>query len=403
MEYYDPKERCRGWLVYDGVGARLAAGGCRMDADLTQDTLKALAQRMTLKQRVLGLNVDGATCGIAYDPRGPHRREVLHRFMAFLRDELRTRFSMGCDMGTRFGELEEIALELGIGSPKAAIQAAQGIPADEFRRRMDLLRVPVGVLTLGRRRAGHVVGHAALQAAQQADLDPATMSVTLQGFGNLGRAAALALLDADVRVTAVGDAFGSIVDPHGLDLGRMLEIEQQRPVHTLLPSAMRLPRGGVLDLPTDVLILAAGEDALTPQQAAVLPAKAVVVGANCGLSPNVEQLLHDRGVLVVPGFIGGIGGSASMEALFGPVRTPTAPEVLDGVAAMTRELVHDVLDASRTRGISPRQVAFDIAACAVTDPGAPPYGKSPYRLRGPAPRGRRNAPAVLLQTSKGTA
>lgn len=121
----------------------------------------------------------------------------------------------------------------------------------------------------------------------------------------------------------------------------------------------------------------------------MLPVPIVAVGANCGLSPIAEQLLLDRGVVVVPDFIGGIGGSASMEALFGPRATPTAPEVLDTIGAMMRELVGDILCGARDRRVSPRQVAADIAASAIVSPGDKPYGASPYRPSRPAPRGGR--------------
>ncbi|MFG2147036.1 Glu/Leu/Phe/Val dehydrogenase dimerization domain-containing protein [Streptomyces sp. NPDC048696] len=389
IEFIDPVEHCPGYLAYDATDCRLAAGGCRMQAGLTAETLRTLAGRMTLKQRVLGVNVDGAKCGIAYDPHGPHREAVLRRFVAFLADELTTRFSMGCDMGTRFEELDRIAAELGIGSAKIAVRRAQRIGDQEFRARMSLLSTPVGLLTLGQRRAGHALAHSALAATAHTRRRAHQVTVALQGFGNLGRAAAMAFLDAGVRVTVVADEYGCAVDPRGIDLARMLTIDQGRPVQSLLAEPMRLPREALFELPADVLVLAGGEDAITPAQAAVLPVPIVSVGANCGLSPTAEQLLLDRGVLVVPDFIGGIGGSASMEALFGPRTTPTAPEVLDTIGAMMRELVGDILCGARDRGLSPRQVATGIAESAIVSPGERPYGASPYRPSGPAPRGAR--------------
>ncbi|MBD0747739.1 Glu/Leu/Phe/Val dehydrogenase [Streptomyces sp. CBMA152] len=389
IEFIDPVEHCPGFLAYDATDCRLAAGGCRMQAGLTAETLQTLAGRMTLKQRVLGVNVDGAKCGIAYDPHGPHREAVLRRFVAFLADELTTRFSMGCDMGTRFEELDRIAAELGIGSAKIAVRRAQRISDQEFRARMGLLATPVGLLTLGQRRAGQALAHSALAATAHTKRRNHQVTVALQGFGNLGRAAAMAFLDAGVRVTVVADEYGCAVDPRGIDLARMLTIDQGRSVQSLLAEPMRLPREALFELPADVLVLAGGEDAITPAQAAVLPVPIVAVGANCGLSPTAEQLLLDRGVLVVPDFIGGIGGSASMEALFGPRKTPTAPEVLDTIGAMMRELVGDILCGARDRKLSPRQVATGIAESAIVSPGERPYGASPYRPSGPGPRGDR--------------
>src|SRR5262249_27624090 len=106
LEYTDPVKGNRGYLVYDRTDCRIAAGGCRMQPGVTAETFTDLAARMTLKQRVLGTGVDGAKCGIDYDPRSPDRLEVLTRFVGWLSGQLRHRFSMGCDMGTRFEELE---------------------------------------------------------------------------------------------------------------------------------------------------------------------------------------------------------------------------------------------------------------------------------------------------------
>jgi glutamate dehydrogenase (NAD(P)+) len=170
----------------------------------------------------------------------------------------------------------------------------------------------------------------------------------------------------------------------------MLTIDQSRPVPSLLGDPLWLPKESLFDLPADVLILAGGEDAMSPAQAALLPVPIVAVGANCGLSETAEQLLTDRGVLVVPDFIGGIGGSASMEALFGPSTRPEPREVLDTIASMMRELVGDILCGARDRGESARRVALDIAAATVPSADRP-YGTSPYRVSGSAPRGRRSA------------
>jgi glutamate dehydrogenase (NAD(P)+) len=394
INYLDPVERCPGFLVYDGTDCRLAAGGCRMRADVTAEQLSTLAARMSLKQRVLGINVDGAKCGIAYNPAGPHRRAVLLRFLDFLRDELRTRFSMGCDMGTRFEELDRMAAELGVGSAKYAVQVAQRLSEHEFRTRMRLLDSPVGVLSLGQRRAGHALAHAALAAAAHTGRKPARLTCAIQGFGNLGRAAAASLHEQGVTITAIADEYGCVIDPRGLDIARMITLDQRRPVAALAGNVLRLPPTAIADLPADVLILAGGEDALSSTQAAVLPVPVVVVGANCGLSATADQLLTDRGATVIPDFIGGIGGSASMEALFGPRRTPEPREVLDSTAGLIRELLGDLLDGARERGLTPRQAAHEMAAAACIRPDEPPYGASPYHPARRAPSGRRAAAAA---------
>jgi len=403
LEYVDSPTGACGYLVYDRQDCRLAAGGCRMQPGLTLPTLLELAERMTLKQRVLGLNVDGAKCGIDCDPRAPGSRQVLLRFLEFLRPQLNSRFSMGCDMGTRFDELERLARSIGLPSVKAAVRSAQGLAEDDFDRRLKLLDARVGGYPVGQRRAGHALAAAAITAARHAGYRAKGLHVGLQGFGNLGRAAACSLAQWGVKITAIGDEHGCVLDPHGLDVGRMLPADPTIPVVDILGQPLRLPASALVQLPVDVLVLAAAADGISPEQAETLPSPIVVVGANCGLRPEATQILADRGVLVIPDLIGGCGGSASMEALFGPAGTPTPDDVLHLVEGLVDELVTDVLSAARSRRLPPSLVARDIAAAAAVYPDRPPYGGSPYLPSGVRPRGNRAARARRSSTQKAIA
>jgi len=200
----------------------------------------------------------------------------------------------------------------------------------------------------------------------------------IQGFGNLGRGTACALAEQGVRVTAVADEHGCVADPGGLDVGAMLACPPSTPVPGLKTAGQRMPPGAIFHLPADVLVLAACADAMGARETVATPFAAVVVGANCGLSESAEDTLHGCGVFVVPDFIGGIGGSASMEALFGPKQTPTAIEVLRNLAHMMRELIDDLASAARRDDVSPRTAALHLAAGATVDPDAPPYGHCRY-------------------------
>jgi glutamate dehydrogenase/leucine dehydrogenase len=343
---------------------------------------------MTLKQRVLGVHVDGAKCGIDIDPASPDKPAVLGRFIAFLGDELRTRFSMGPDMGTDWQELQGHARRAGLPSVKYAIRVAQGMDDAAFAQRMALLDQRSGQLPFSQLRAGHALGHAALAAAGIAGI-PGRPSVSLQGFGNLARGAAHALHREGASLVAVADEFGTVAGTPGLDVPAMLAQPPRTPV-TAMGAASAVP---LFDVPADVLVLAGPSDAVSVRRAATLPVGVVVVGANCGLREEAEEALYRRGVLVVPDFIGGIGGSASMETLFGPVSPPSLDDVLRDHGHLMRELVTDVADTARRTGTSPRRAALDIAAHTVTSHGDRPYGRCRYLVGHPArpqcqPQGR---------------
>lgn len=390
--YEDREEGFRGFLAYAGQDAPLAAGGFRVQRGLRGATIAALAEAMTLKECVLGLNVDGAKCGIDYDPGSPGKHAAMRRFLCFLKPHLRDRLSLGPDMGTDFSEIEALARQEGISSVKAAIARAQGLTEDDVLGRLKLLEVPVGRKTLGQRRAGHALAQAALVALGQTAAAARPPTCVVQGFGTLGRAAALSLHEAGVRIVAIADEHGSLRCDTGLDVSEMLMAPAGQPVGELA-AGEAADRTAPLRLAVDAVVLAACEDGMTLQDAAALQAAAVVVGANRGLSGEVEALLHQRAIAVIPDFVAGAGGSAAMDALFAPPSAPTAHAVLQDTAATLDVLANRVLARARVRGSSHREAALELAREHRPSRDAKPYG---LRLLEPQRRHRR-APALARQ------
>lgn len=371
FRYRDPVAGFAGYLAIDGQHNRLAAGGFRVQPGLGAQMMVRLAQAMTLKQRLLGLGVDGAKCGIDFDPADPGKRGAMRRFLRFLRPHLLTRLSMGPDMGSEWHEIECLARAEGVPSVKIAIAGAQGLSREEVLYRLRLLDVDAGGATLGQRRAGHGLAHAALAAtgARQG----AGLRVAVQGFGTLGRATVQSLAEAGARIVAVADEHGALVDPGGLDVARLLSLAPQKPLAAAWPGRCA-DRDTLFGASVDLLVLAACQDAMSAEQAAALPAgvRAVVVGANLGLTPEVEAVLARRGVVVVPDFVGGCGGSASMDALFGPSGCPTPDEFLDRIGDSMRALVRRVLNRAASAGLTPRAAALEL--CVESHPRKTPYG-----------------------------
>ncbi len=390
LVYEDREEDFHGYLAYAGRAAPLAAGGFRVQKGLRGETIVALAEAMALKERVLALNVDGAKCGIDYDPASPGKHAAMRRFLRFLAPHLRRRLSLGPDMGTAFDELEVLARREAISSVKGAVARAQGLPEVEVLRRLKLLDERVGSLTLGRRRAGHALAQATLVALRHAGA-PRRPSCALQGFGTLGRAAALSLHEAGVRITAIADEHGSVLDDGGLDVPWMLTLPGGCPVASEPHGAAVAARTAPMEVGVDAVVLAACENAMDAREAARLPAAAVVVGANRGLSEAIEALLHERGILVVPDFVGGSGGSAAMDALFAPASAPSARSVLDRTAEVLDVLTERVLARARESGTSPRQAASELAGACELPSDAKPYGLRVLHAADDAPQQRGHA------------
>lgn len=373
--YDDPSDGFRGYLAFCGDGHRLAAGGLRVQLGLNAERIGALAEAMYLKQRLLGLSVDGAKAGIALDPSAPAKAESLGRFLRFLRPHLLERLSLGPDLGTQWDEIERLARQEHVPSVKFAVAGAQGLDEAEFHDRIRVLNEVVDGRTVGQRRAGHALAHAALGAARAVGGNQGALRVGIQGFGTLGRGAAQSLAGAGARVIAVADIDGCVVSEDGLNVGAMLKTPRGQSILSHAGgNLVAAPRDAIFEQRLDVVVLAACEDAVSDAQAAAVDVRAVVVGANLGVSADNENLLHRRGVLVIPDFVAGCGGSASMDALFGPSHCPSGRSVLDHVGSRMCGLVAEVVARVRHRDVAPRQAAIELCDLRADTTGGRPYG-----------------------------
>lgn len=377
VEYTDPIEHFTGWLVIDGGEHSLCAGGMRVQAGLTREHIMAMAQNMTMKMRICGLPIDGAKCGIDYHPEAPGKTQAMTRFMAAIKPYIKDRYSMGPDLNTSMDELESIAHKLGISSVKMAIAKAQGLSLDSFFERYAILsQKAIGDWTLGRLRAGFGVAMAALAALNSMAIPARGARVAVQGFGNLAKAAIVALTDAGAIITTIGDEKKCVIsnNQNPLPVKRYLDHPG-----TLLPEIPNddlvhvVPKETIMSCECDILILAAIEGVITEKNAGIIRARAVIPGANLAITPDGEEALFARGIVALPSFVAGCGGSLSMNGLFGPTETPQPRLVLDYITSAMAGMVKKILIQSTTDNINPTQAAHKICLGAEAIPAQKPY------------------------------
>lgn len=377
VEYTDPLEHFKGWLVIDGGEHTLCAGGMRVQPGLSRNHVMAMAKNMTMKMRICGLPIDGAKCGIDYHPESPGKFQAMTRFMAAIKPYIEERYSMGPDLNTSMDELEAITQELNIPSVKMAIAKAQEISLQSFLKRYAILNhKAIGNWPLGRLRAGYGVAMAALAALEFMSIPARSARIAIQGFGNLAKAAIVALTDAGAVITAIADAKKCVIGLEQQPVPVQLYLDQQG---TLLPEiqnddSVRIePKETVLSCECDLLILAAIEGVISATNAEGIRAKVVIPGANLAITPEGEEVLFNRGIIALPSFVAGCGGSLSMNGLFGPLESPEPREVLDYIARSMTLMVEKILDKSKTDGINPTRAANMICHDTLTSPGQKPY------------------------------
>ncbi len=377
LEYTDPLEGFKGWLVIHRLSHRLCAGGLRVQPGLSRGVVEQLAATMTLKMRITGIRADGAKSGIDYDPTSAGKRAALSRFLRAIRPHVLDRYSMGPDMNTTMPELESICGELGIPSGKIAVARAQELDEADFRKRLALLDQPLAHATAGRLRSGAGLAAACLATLDHLRIPRHRARVAIQGFGGLASGAAFFLAGARVMVTALADREKSLAAIGGLDLEPLLAQSHDGLIPDNAPSAVYGKRDDILTLPCDILIPAAVEKSVDSRIAAKLRVRAVVCGANLAVTPEAEKILDQRGILLVPDMVAGCGGSLSMQGLFGPRHPPTVQEVLEHVEKRMTAIVGRLLRYGQAEKIPPRQAALRICAATPIMPDSRPYTLSP--------------------------
>ena len=379
VEYTDSLEGFKGWAVIDALSHKLCAGGVRVQKGLTLDCVRDLARNMTIKMRIAGIRADGAKCGINYDPHSPGKKEALYRFIRAIRPYVLERYSLGPDLNTTMCELDDIAERLSIPAVKMAIAKAQGFDLPSFLKRYRILKQPFGHATLGRLRAGFGLAAACQGVLEFLNIPPQEATVAIQGFGGLGSAAAYTLHEAGIKIIALSDEEKSLISTNN----QSLDIKAMLPSTTncgtgFIPSSGINGRYGdrnqIYDVKCDVFIPAAIENVITVDNAGVLPIKAVVTGANLAVTHEAEKILIDRGIIIIPDFVAGCGGSLSMDGLFGPEIEPSAQEVLNHVNKRMRRIVKKVIKRSQQDGVTTREAALRLCSEAPIYPEARPYG-----------------------------
>jgi glutamate dehydrogenase/leucine dehydrogenase len=299
-----------GFRVQHSDAAGPYKGGIRFHPQVNMDEIKALATLMTLKCAVVNIPLGGAKGGIAINPKKYSKREL----------ERLTR---------KYIQLIEpiIGPETDVPAPDVNTDAqVMAWIADEYSKLHE--RNEFGVVTgkplsvggsEGRFDATSQGGAYVLnELAMQEKLDPRATSVAIQGFGNAGANMARILHADGYKVVAVSDSKGGVYCKNGLNPVDTLECKVKKGSVMACGCSKNQPKQGdhckkisneqLLELPCDVLVLAALENQITAKNAAKVKAGMIVELANGPIAPEADVILNRRKVVVVPDILANAGG-----------------------------------------------------------------------------------------------
>jgi glutamate dehydrogenase (NAD(P)+) len=132
--------------------------------------------------------------------------------------------------------------------------------------------------------------------------------VSIQGYGNAGSIAATLLAAEGATIVAVSDSTGGIHNPAGLDPAKVSSWKQEHGTVVGFPGADEVSNREILEVDCDILVPAALENQITRQNASNVKARIVAEAANGPTTPEADEILHDRGVFLIPDILCNAGG-----------------------------------------------------------------------------------------------
>ncbi len=334
FEWKDPFSEAEGWVVINSLRGGAAGGGTRMRLGLDKREVESLAKTMEIKFTVSGPQIGGAKSGINFDPRDPRKKEVLERWYAAVAPLLKHYYGTGGDLNVdEIHEVIPMTENCGVWHPQEGVFNGHFHPteAQKVKRignlRLGVVKVledpayspsvlmkyKVADMITGFGVAESVRHYYALWGGQASG-----KRVIVQGWGNVGAAAAYYAASQGAKVVGIIDRFGGLINENGFDLEEIRTLFVSRKGNTLQAENMLTfdeVNARIWDLKAEVFLPCAASRLVTLEQVERLIAgglEVIACGANVPFAdpqifygPIAE--LADEKVSLIPDFIANCG------------------------------------------------------------------------------------------------
>ncbi|MEN9202745.1 MAG: Glu/Leu/Phe/Val dehydrogenase [Thermostichus sp. DG02_2_bins_29] len=276
-------------------------GGIRYHPAITLEEVSALAMLMTWKCALMGVPYGGAKGGIPIDPRQysvPELERITRRYTSELIKDIGPAIDIPApDMGTSAREMAWMMDTYSVNVGHAVPGVVTGKPLSMGGSRGREMATGRGVMLMVREALAWQGG--SLAGAR----------VLIQGFGNVGRAAARLLHQAGAKILAVSRTAGGLYNPNGLDIPALEVYTRERGGSMVgFPAAEPIDNAELLLQKADVLIPAALENQITEANADKIQVQIVAEAANGPTTLAADQILNARGITVLPDILTNAGG-----------------------------------------------------------------------------------------------
>jgi glutamate dehydrogenase (NAD(P)+) len=289
-----------GYRVQHSLTSGASKGGLRYHPSVDLGEVAALAMWMSWKCGIMNLPFGGAKGGIACDPSAMSRGEVERLTRRFTEEVLAIigprqdvmAPDMGTDEQTMAWIMDTYSMKVGYACP----EIVTGKP------------VELGGCVGRREATGRGVTYCILEAMKELNLSPEGSTAAVQGFGNVGSVACHELAQRGVRVVAVGDRYGAVRNPRGLDVPALTRHVAAGKLLREFPGAEPIPSADLLTTPCTVLVPAALERVISKANAGQLRCRILAEAANGPTTPDADAILANSDIFIIPDVLCNAGG-----------------------------------------------------------------------------------------------
>lgn len=334
FEWSDPETDAEGWVVINSLRGGAAGGGTRMRAGLDRREVESLAKTMEVKFSVSGPPIGGAKSGINFDPKDPRKNDVLKRWYKAVIPLLKNYYGTGGDMNVdEIHEVIPITEDYGLWHPQ------EGVVNGHFNPRENEKIHKIGQLRFGVSKviedpsytpapdrkyvvADLITGFGVAESVvhyydlYNKNLEGAT--VIIQGWGNVGSAAAYYLAKRGCKVVGIIDRNGGLMNPEGYSYDQIKELYLQKIGNQLASPDMvdfETVNSQIWDMGADIFLPCAASRLVTKDQSDRMMAagtKVIACGANVPFADpeifygEIAERCDSR-ISLIPDFIANCG------------------------------------------------------------------------------------------------
>jgi len=291
-----------GYRVHHSTVRGPGKGGLRYSEGVFLDEVKALAMWMTWKNSLLNLPLGGAKGGVCVDPSKLSKKELERLTRRFTAEIINV---IGPDIDIPAPDINTNPQIMAWIMDTYSMQKGTSVPGVVTGKPIEIGG------SVGRETATGRGLYFILQAiCEKLDLDLKSLKIVIQGFGNVGGNIAKILYEEGAKVIAVSDISGGLFDEEGLDIEELLEWRDQ---NGLLKDFYEkdyffISNKELLEIECDVLIPASIENQIIESNANDLKCKVILEGANGPTTPEADEILKRREIIVIPDILANAGG-----------------------------------------------------------------------------------------------